>query len=112
MTEVSTTNPLAGDTTRPGPASEVTAMLDLSVVVPVRNAEHLIEECLASISRARPREIIVVDGMSTDGTPDLARRYPVRIVDDSGRGVAAARAIGLELARCPWVALIDVDIVL
>jgi glycosyltransferase involved in cell wall biosynthesis len=87
-------------------------MLDLSVVVPVRNAERLIEECLASIVRAEPREIIVVDGLSTDRTREIAQRYPVRIMSDEGRGVAAARAIGAEAAQSPSVALIDVDIVL
>src|SRR2546423_5327520 len=43
---------------------------------------------------------------------DIARRYPVRSRCDGGRGVAAARAIGVELAQSPWVALIDVDMVL
>ena len=112
MTEVLTTDPVAEGTTRHGPDGVGAALPDLSVVVPVRNAEHLIEECLASITCARPREIIVVDGLSTDRTLDLARRYPVRIMCDGGRGVAAARAIGVELAQSPWVALIDVDMVL
>ena len=112
MTEVLATNPLAEGTTSHRPAGAGAALPDLSVVVPVRNAEHLIEECLASITRARPREIIVVDGLSTDRTLEIARRYPVRIVSDGGRGVAAARAIGIELAQSPWVALIDVDMVL
>lgn len=87
-------------------------MLDLSVVIPVRNAEHMIDECLASIIRAQPREIIVVDGMSTDRTVEIARRYPVRILSDKGRGVAAARMIGARTAKCRQIALIDVDIVL
>jgi GT2 family glycosyltransferase len=36
----------------------------------------------------------------------------VRILSDGGRGVAAARGIGVEVAQSPWVALIDVDMVL
>ena len=87
-------------------------MLDLSVIVPTRNAEHLIDECLASIVRSEPKEIIVVDGMSTDRTLEIARRYPVRILSDEGRGVAAARSIGVQAASAEQVALIDVDIVL
>lgn len=87
-------------------------MLDLTVVVPVRNAEALIDECLASILRSAPREIIVVDGRSTDATVEIARRYPVRIISDEGRGVAAARMLGIEAAASALVALIDVDIVL
>ena len=85
---------------------------DLTVIVPVRNAAHLIEECLESIAASRPAEIVVVDGNSTDGTVEIARRYTDRIVSDHGRGVAAARMLGAETARTRWVALIDADVVL
>lgn len=86
--------------------------LDLTVIVPVRNAEHMIDDCLTAIRAANPREIIVVDGLSTDRTIEIARRYDVTIVSDEGRGVAAARSIGARAARSRWVALMDVDIVL
>ena len=86
--------------------------LDLSVVVPVRNAEHLIDRCLASIAESRPREILVVDGLSTDRTLEIARRHPVRILSDEGRGLPAARLIGAEAAGSSRVALIDADVVL
>jgi glycosyltransferase involved in cell wall biosynthesis len=87
-------------------------VLDLSVIVPVRNAEHFIDECLRSIVAARPHEIVVVDGNSSDRTVEIARRYPVRILSDEGRGVAAARMLGARSATAPVIALIDVDIVL
>ncbi len=87
-------------------------MLDLSVIVPVRNAELFINECLASIVRSEPREIIVIDGNSTDRTLEIARRYPVQILSDEGQGVAAARMLGVHAASADAVALIDVDIVL
>lgn len=85
-------------------------MVDLSVIVPVRNAETFIDGCLSAIVRAQPKEIIVVDGNSTDRTVEIARRYPVRILNDQGRGVAAARMLGATTATAEAVALIDVDI--
>jgi glycosyltransferase involved in cell wall biosynthesis len=88
------------------------AELDVSVVVPARNAERLIDECLASIVRSRPREIIVVDGISTDGTLEIARRYGVRILSDEGRGLPAARLLGARAASAPYVALVDADVTL
>lgn len=88
------------------------ALDHLSVVVPVRNAERLVDDCLASIVRARPREVIVVDGLSTDGTVDAARRYGARVLSDDGRGLPAARTIGAAAAEGRWVALVDADVVL
>jgi len=87
-------------------------MLDLSVVVPARNAEHLIDECLSSIARSKPREIIVVDGMSTDRTVEIARSYGARIISDEGRGLPTARLLGAEAATWGSVALVDADVVL
>jgi glycosyltransferase involved in cell wall biosynthesis len=89
----------------------MTSLTDLSVVVPVRNGEHLIDDCLASIVSAEPGEIIIVDGVSTDRTLEIARGYPVRIVSDDGRGLPAARHIGVEAASRRWVALVDADVV-
>jgi glycosyltransferase involved in cell wall biosynthesis len=88
-------------------------MLDVSVIVPVRNAEDFVEECLDAIVLAKPREIIVVDGVSTDATLDAVSRYQqVRVLSDSGRGLPAARMIGTEAATSRRVALIDADVVL
>jgi glycosyltransferase involved in cell wall biosynthesis len=86
--------------------------LDVSVVVPVRNAGAILEECLASVARSNPREIIVVDGKSTDDTLEIARRYSVTILSDEGRGLPVARLLGAQAAQSSRVALIDADVVL
>jgi glycosyltransferase involved in cell wall biosynthesis len=88
------------------------AMADLTVVIPARNAAMFIEECLESVLASGPAEVIVVDGKSTDATRAIASRYPVRLLDDGGRGVAAARVMGATAARTEWVALVDVDVLL
>jgi glycosyltransferase involved in cell wall biosynthesis len=85
---------------------------DVTVVIPVRNAAAFIEACLDSAVDSGPAEIIVVDGKSTDSTLQIARRYPARLLDDGGRGVAAARLIGVEAALTRWVALVDADVLL
>jgi len=65
-------------------------MNDISVVVPARNAEAMLDKCLASIEAQEPREVIVVDGNSTDGTLMIARRHGATILSDGGRGLPAA----------------------
>jgi glycosyltransferase involved in cell wall biosynthesis len=87
-------------------------LLDLSVIVPARNAETLLPECLESIRRAQPRELIVVDGCSSDRTVEIARSYGATILSDEGRGLPAARELGVRTATSQHIALIDADIVL
>lgn len=87
-------------------------MLPVTVIVPVRNAESMADECLASIFRAKPHEVIVVDGNSIDHTLEIVSKYPAKIISDGGRGVPAARMMGIEVALSDVVVLIDVDIVL
>jgi glycosyltransferase involved in cell wall biosynthesis len=85
---------------------------NVSVVVPARNAEAMLEECLASIEAQKPRELIVVDGNSDDATVAVARRHRARVLSDGGRGVPAARMIGAHAASGRFVALVDSDVVL
>jgi len=84
----------------------------MTVVVPVRNAETILEACLASVARQGPASIIVVDGLSTDRTLDIARRYTQAILSDEGHGLPAARSIGARAAETPLVALVDADVIL
>ncbi len=86
-------------------------MNDLSVIIPVRNVAGLIVECLDSVVAADPREIIVVDGRSTDETLSILERYPVTVLSDEGRGLPVARRLGAEAAASDRVLLLDADVV-
>ena len=85
---------------------------DVTVVIPVRNAASLLDECLASVQDQGVREVIVVDGMSTDRTLDIARQYQTTILSDEGRGLPNARMLGVTKASTHWVALVDADVIL
>jgi glycosyltransferase involved in cell wall biosynthesis len=87
-----------------------TSTSDLTVVVPTRNVAHWLGPCLEAIERSDPAEIIVVDGLSTDGTREIAREHGARVLSDEGRGVAAARILGAEAATTRYVAVIDADV--
>jgi glycosyltransferase involved in cell wall biosynthesis len=90
----------------------MTDVPELTVIVPARNAERLIGSCLRSVVAARPHAVIVVDGESRDRTVQIARSYGARVLSDGGRGLPAARLLGVEAAETSWVALIDADVVL
>jgi glycosyltransferase involved in cell wall biosynthesis len=94
------------------PAGHPLRPADVAVVVPVRNAEGMLAECLDSIVRQGPGELIVVDGLSTDRTLEIARSFGARILSDEGRGLPAARSIGARAASRPAVVLVDADVIL
>jgi glycosyltransferase involved in cell wall biosynthesis len=85
---------------------------DVAVVVPVRNAEAMVAACLESIVRQAPAELIVVDGLSTDRTVEIARSFGARILSDEGKGLPAARSIGARAATTRVLVLVDADVIL
>lgn len=87
----------------------------VSVIIPAYNASGTIEACIASLLAQQtepPFEIIVVDDGSTDGTGDIAARYPgVKVLRQRNGGAAAARNIGACKATGDILCLIDADCV-
>ncbi len=80
----------------------------VTVIVPCRNERRFIERCLASIVAtgypADRMEILVVDGMSDDGTRDIiaasiARDTRISMLDNPARTSPAAMNIGIKRAR-------------
>ncbi len=85
----------------------------VSVVVPTRNNERTIEECLTSVRRqTHPAiELIVVDNASDDATLAIAERLADRVVA-GGPERSAQRNLGIELARGEWVLWLDSDMIM
>jgi glycosyltransferase involved in cell wall biosynthesis len=85
----------------------------VSVVIPTRNAERTVGECLDSLIRLdydpERREILVVDNGSTDRTAEIVRSYPVRRLVEPRRGASAARNRGIGAARGEVIAFTDAD---
>ena len=83
---------------------------ELSVIIATRNHAAVLPMCLQHLENqefpAGRFEVLVADAGSSDGTPDLVRRYasgsPVRVVAlsvDSERNVVGALNAGAEAAR-------------
>ena len=79
-----------------------------SVIVPCYNEEKNIGRCLDSIvANDHPKdklEVMVVDGMSTDNTRDILKRYTdkygyIRIIDNYARFTAQAFNLGIKNAQ-------------
>lgn len=85
----------------------------VSIVVGVRNEEIYIAECLESLlNQEYPincYEIIIVDGMSTDNTQNIVKQFPVKLILNEKKNVAAARNIGVKAAKGDLVCFTDGD---
>ncbi|NYT02033.1 MAG: glycosyltransferase [Methanosarcinales archaeon] len=85
----------------------------ISVIVPSLNEAATIGSCLQSIANQSVGrdgyEIIVVDGDSQDGTPDIARRYADRVIAQSSKGIGGSRRDGADAARGDILAFTDAD---
>ena len=87
----------------------------VSVIIPTRNEEQVIRECLSSVfeQSLKPYQVIIVDGHSIDNTLKEARRFPVEIfVESAPTSLPNARNIGIENARGDLLFIMDADTVL
>lgn len=92
--------------------------MHLSIIIKALNEEQNIAACIESAIAAvagMDAEVIVVDSLSTDRTVEIARRYPVRIVQFVHRSecnCGAAVQLGYQFARGEYVYVLDGDMVL
>ena len=92
--------------------------LEISVVVISRNEERNIASCLESILIAVEdfnHEIILVDSASTDKTIELAKTYPITILQLKPEwflSASAGRYIGSLHARGKYIQFLDGDTIL
>lgn len=94
---------------------------EISVLITLYNYAAFIEECVASVEMAVARlgcacEVLIVNDASTDHSLIRALEcqqrlnLPIRVVDKKlNTGLADARNIALELARAPYVFILDAD---
>ena len=88
----------------------------VTFLVPIRNERGFIRECLEAVrSQDYPSElveIIVIDGISDDGTQDipadLARREPrLKVIENPARIVPAAMHLGICQAKGEVIIRVD-----
>lgn len=85
----------------------------VSVIMPAYNVAPFIAAAIDSVlaQTYTRRELIIVDDGSTDGTPEIVRRYgdAVRSFRQANARQAAARNLGLRQAKGELIAFLDAD---
>jgi GT2 family glycosyltransferase len=90
-------------------------MIKVSIIIVGYNAREYLQQCLASIFRARQEpaiEVILVDNASTDGSVAMVRElFPqVHIVENTNNtGFAAGNNLGIKRARGEFCLLLNSD---
>lgn len=91
---------------------------DLSLVCTVLNEVNTIPDLMRSIAEQtiRPREVIIVDGGSRDGTQLHIEWWhgrlgcPLRLIELTGANISTGRNAGIAAARFPLVAITDAGV--
>lgn len=92
-------------------------MVEVSIVIPIFNAENYIDQCMASIMNQTMNdyEVILIDDGSTDGSRQVAEgwkeRYPsiVRVYSQQNAGQGDARNKGVMYAQGKYILFVDSD---
>lgn len=89
--------------------------MDLSIIIPVYNAEALLERCLDSIFNQTTQysyEVILVDDGSTDDSVEVIKTRKesnITLLQQKNEGPSAARNNGVKTAQGRYCAYLDAD---
>lgn len=93
-------------------------MVEITVIIPVYNAEKYIGECLQSLYRQsfKNSEVLVINDSSTDDTVNVVKDFikghedfNLKIVTVPNGGAAKARNEGINLATGKYIFFMDAD---
>lgn len=89
---------------------------NISVIVPVYNAEKCLYRCIDSIlsQTFTDFELLLIDDGSKDSSGKICDEYAekdcrVRVFHKENGGVSSACNLGLDNAKCDWIAFCDSD---
>lgn len=90
--------------------------VDISVIIPVYNAEKTLGRCIDSVLRQKPSlEVILIDDYSTDSSLQVCKEYQSRysnvyvICNSSNVGQGLSRNAGIKKATGTYLAFVDAD---
>jgi glycosyltransferase involved in cell wall biosynthesis len=85
----------------------------VSVIIPTYNCDRYIVEAIDSVlfQKDVDLEILVIDDGSTDGTRETLEEYGdrIRYIYQKNQGVAAARNLGIKMAKGEFISFLDAD---
>ena len=95
-------------------------LFHFSVIIPTYNRSNIIKKCLDALSSqtfpTNQFEVIICDDGSTDDTEEVVEKYnsPFKLtyLKQYNRGPAAARNMGIKIAKCRYLLILNDDAIL
>src|ERR1700710_2057936 len=90
----------------------MSSLLDLTIVIPVRNEEGNLPGCLAAIGKDLAQKVVIIDSSSTDTTCSIAKENDVEVVQFVWNGHFPKKRNWYLRTHTPttkWVMFIDAD---
>lgn len=92
-------------------------MWNVSVVIPVHNAEKTLRRCLDSLTAQTMQDfqLVIVDDGSTDGSAAILEEYRsraperIKVHHQPQQGVTVTRQRGIALCDAPYIGFVDAD---
>ncbi|MBQ2910485.1 MAG: glycosyltransferase [Bacilli bacterium] len=89
-------------------------MADISIIVPIYNAEKFIKKCVDSLLNQTKKELefILINDGSTDKTHDILKTYKdkrIKYFKNKNQGIGKTRNFGIEKATGKYIIFIDSD---
>jgi len=86
-------------------------METVSVIIPMYNYGQYLDEAIQSVlnQSVKPYEIICVSDGAIDNSVEIARKYPVIVIEKANGGLASARNFGIKHATGKYMMSFDSD---
>ena len=83
----------------------------LSIIIPMYAYSQYLAEAIESVlaQSEKPHEIICVSDGAIDNSVEIAKRYPVKIIEKKNGGLASARNAGIREATGEFIMSFDSD---
>jgi len=86
----------------------------ISIIIPVYNSASTLQRAIESVLQQQyeKKELIIIDGESTDGSVEIVRSFGDRIacfISEKDNGVYSAINKGLQAAKGEWIYVVGAD---
>lgn len=83
----------------------------ISIIIPCYKQAHFLHEAIEGVlAQSVPaNEIIVVNDGSPDNTSEVAKKYPVILIEKENGGLSSARNAGIKKATSEYIMCLDAD---